>query len=351
MDDLTQKAIEQSKQAAKNAVKTALKNVGRAIWSAILPVLPWIILGVVLFIVIIGCIDWDGDDAFAMGMISADTDYVVKIDDPNSAPVITDINKLKEAFSGYPTNSKLIANAQTFLNMQNTYKVNAIFAAAVAIQETTAGTNGTYAVDGHNWFNYVPISGISDLDGYLGTQGRWCKWDTDAHGIMGLGYYISQHGSCYFSQGEYTVSEIGSHYCDPPEEWIKGIKSYMYDMYRAAGFELDLSGTPGKTGITTVSGVEVKTYTSSFGRTYIMFDQTKGPWASLPYHGSTVGKIGCPTTASATAATGLGVNCTPRDFLGFYTQGLEFYEIKTLMPIELQFTLFKIMLIQLIKIK
>lgn len=258
------------------------------------------------------------------GMINSSLDYNVKTDSPDSIPVITDIDTLKLAFSGYPTNSKLLAEAQTFLDMQEKYKVNAIFAAAIAIQETTAGTNGTFAIDGHNWFNYVPIAGIDTLDGYLGTQDRWCKWDTDAHGIMGLGYYISQHPSCYFSQGEYTVSAIGSHYCVPSDDWIINVKDFMTQLYKAAGYTniVVSAGEPGETGTAEVAGITVQTYTSSSGKVYIMYKQAEGPWASKPYAGGTVKKFGCPTAAGATALSGLGFSYTPSDFLNMYDSGV-----------------------------
>lgn len=208
----------------------------------VLPVVAIIVILLGLFVVIAGAISGDGTGTTSSGSgyISANTDYVVRTDESNASPVITDINKLKQAFGGYPTNQKLLDNAQVFLDMQEKYKVNAIFAAAIAIIETTAGNNGTYATEGHNWFNYVPISGIETLDGYLGKQDRWCKWETDADGIMGLGYYISQHSSCYFSQGEYTVSSIGSHYCAPPENWIENVKTWMYKMYVAAGIQTNV---------------------------------------------------------------------------------------------------------------
>lgn len=225
------------KQQVKNTVKTAVKKALKSFLKNpyVLGTIAALSFAILVLFAIIGAA---GSAEASEGTISANSDYVVKTDEANSAPVITDIETLQEAFSGYPTNSKLIENAQAFLDMQETYKVNAIFCAAVAIQETTAGTNGTYALDGHNWFNYMPISGIDQLDGYLGTQSSWCKWDTDVHGIMGFGYYISQHSSLYFSQGEYTVSAIGSHYCVPPDDWITGVQGYMTDLYEAAGITI-----------------------------------------------------------------------------------------------------------------
>lgn len=60
---------------------------------------------------------------------------------------IKDIDELIKAFrGGYSNSDKLVANAQAFLDMQDKYKVNALFAASVSITETSAGTRG-HAVD------------------------------------------------------------------------------------------------------------------------------------------------------------------------------------------------------------
>lgn len=73
---------------------------------------------------------------------------------------------------------------------------------------------------------------------------NWCKWDSDRHGIMGFGYYISQHGSCYFKVGENTVSQIGAHYCAPPQNWIANVKGNMTKLYAAAGITISSINIP-----------------------------------------------------------------------------------------------------------
>lgn len=232
-------AVREYAQQAVGKAKKFIKAKLRAMLIPVIGIALALAIMIALISAIVSAISGASDTGSSSSMSSAASgDYNVYTASPQSAPVINDIDTLKQAFSGYATNRKLLAEAQTFLDMQNTYKVNAIFCAAVAIQETTAGTNGTYATDGHNWFNYMPITGINLLEGYQGTQSSWCKWDTDAHGIMGFGYYISKHTSCYFSQGEYTVSEIGSHYCVPPDNWIVSVNQYMTDMYSAAGINV-----------------------------------------------------------------------------------------------------------------
>lgn len=270
MGDLLKNLSNYGKQFLKNAIKDKAKQFALTLLKN-----PYVLcaLGIILVaaLIVFAVIGAFGLEAEAQGTISANTDYVVKTDEPNSAPVITDIATLQEALGGYPTNSKLLAEAQTFLDMQETYNVNAIFCAAVAIQETTAGTNGSYALDGHNWFNYVPIEGIDQLEGYQGTQGRWCKWDSDYHGIMGFGYYISQHTIYYFSKGEYTVSAIGSHYCSPSDPWIANVKSFMTQLYEAAGIVVSTGGTNSEMS----KGTEiVGTFTSNItGRTFTIINQ------------------------------------------------------------------------------
>ena len=221
-----------------NKTGDAIKDMAKSLLKKYAPYIAIVAAGACIIVVVVAaCVGAfaSGGSGLSLGFMPLSGDYDVYTESTNSAPVISDLETLKKAFSGYPTNSKLLAEAQTFLDMQEKYKVNAIFAAAVSIQETTAGTKGSFAKDGHNWFNYVKIPGIDQLEGYLGTMDRWCKWDSDRNGIMGFGYYISQHKSFYFSQGEYTVSAIGSHYCDPPDNWIVAVKGFMTQLYTAAG--------------------------------------------------------------------------------------------------------------------
>jgi len=65
LEDLKQMAKEQAKQQIKNMAKEAAKKVWKEILSYILPVLPYIIIGFIIFIVIIGCIDWGAIEAAA----------------------------------------------------------------------------------------------------------------------------------------------------------------------------------------------------------------------------------------------------------------------------------------------
>ena len=158
------------------------------------------------------------------------SDYVVHIDKGDSALVIRDVETLKRAFSGYMGNEKLDQYAQDFLDMQEQYKVNAVFAAAVSIVETSAGRAGN-AVNGlNNWFN---ISGGDP----------WKAYSSPREGIHAFGQLIA-NGSYYFTQGKYTVSQIGHTYCPnttthptQADDWVANIIGFMTNMYKAAGID------------------------------------------------------------------------------------------------------------------
>ena len=78
-------------------------------------------------------------------------DYIVDTTMSASDIVITDLNTLKQAFSGYSNDRVLQQYAYYFLECQERYHVNAVFAAAVSITESSAGTN--IAIGGNNMFS------------------------------------------------------------------------------------------------------------------------------------------------------------------------------------------------------
>ena len=62
-------------------------------------------------------------------------DYVVDTTQSPESIVITDIDTLRQAFSWYSSDQVLQQYAEYFLECQEKYHVNAIFAAAVSITE------------------------------------------------------------------------------------------------------------------------------------------------------------------------------------------------------------------------
>lgn len=168
---------------------------------------------------------------------------------------ITDLEKLKTAFSGYSNSGKLIEHAQDFLDMQEKYKVNALFAAAVSIAETGAGNagnaikvanqgNSVGAKPGQCWNNWFNIKASSEPYGIVFNgegKSHYKIYNSVADSIDNFGYNIAQ-GSYYYKQGKYTVNEIGHVYCpNSPayptqgDDWVKHTLTYINNFYSAVG--------------------------------------------------------------------------------------------------------------------
>lgn len=156
-------------------------------------------------------------------------DYVVHIDKSPKNIVIEDVETLKQAFSGYSGSSQLINHAQEFLDLQEQYRVNAVFAAAVSISETSAGRAGNATNGKNNWFNIECTCG--------GNHGRFETYSSVKESIEAFYKQIAVKDH-YFTEGNYTVSAIGMKYCenaDAPGGWIESVNAFMTQMFQAAG--------------------------------------------------------------------------------------------------------------------
>lgn len=233
---------------------------------------------------------------------------------------ITDIEVLRSAFAGgYSGNEKLISNAQAFLDMQEEYKVNALFAAAVSITETSAGRAG-HAIDGHNnWFNIRAGSG-------------WANYLSDADGIKAFGDLI-KNGSYYYAQGKYTVGAIGHTYCPNTPEyptqadlWIENTKAQILRFYSAAGIDANayMTGSGnGAGGVTGAAGEGYRgEYTTGSGKTFVEYLQYTGPWWSNYYMGGTMKNSGCSVTSVAEILSGFGIDRNPEDVRRINPEGI-----------------------------
>lgn len=141
--------------------------------------------------------------------------------------------------------------------MQNTYKVNALFAASVSIIETSAGTTGN-AVNGcNNWFNITGTNGdYKTTTNSLGETYNWRIYSSSADGINAFGNLIA-NGSYYYKQNKYTVGAIGATYCPNTEnhptqadDWVSNVMAQMRKFYRGTGINIDqyINATGGLTG-------------------------------------------------------------------------------------------------------
>ena len=224
---------------------------------------------------------------------------------------IKDVETLKKAFKGYSNSSKLVEHAQEFLNMQTKYKVNALFAAAVSITETGAGTagnavkiaNSSNSVGAkigscwNNWFN-IKAPGDSVYGIVYNGEGRshYKIYASVGDSVDNFGSNIA-NGSYYYKNGKYTVSQIGHVYCPNSkayptqgDDWVKNTLSYIKKFYNAAG----------------ISVTELNA--GSFVQYY------QGDYANIPYGTSNLAKCGCgPTSFAMIASTLSGKSITPAD--------------------------------------
>jgi len=101
-------------------------------------------------------------------------------------------------------------------------------------------------------------------------------------------------------------------------EWI--IFQYGYDITSGKYIECGAIGEKGTEGkeIINYNGnkIELKTYTNSSGRRFILYNQNEGPWASKSYCGSTISKVGCSITSLAVVLSGYDYNYTPDTWSG-----------------------------------
>ena len=179
-------------------------------------------------------------------------DYIVDTTQSGEQTIVTDFEELRKALSTY--NSQLSSHTQAYLNMQQKYNVNAVFAAAVAVIETGGGTTGNATNSSNNWYNIKGGSG-------------WAQYGSSAESIDAFGKLIKNN---YFSKGKYTVSTIGGTYCpsteaDPTaaETWTKNVVAQMTYFYKVLGITIsgnDMIGDEVQSNI-----VEVATNSAKYG--------------------------------------------------------------------------------------
>ena len=152
---------------------------------------------------------------------------IVKTDESNALPkptkgqleyIIKNASITRTSQNGRKRSDNLMENIDTFMYIQENYNVNAIFAIAVAIQESSAG-NSSAARNRNNWFGIMNENGTK-------------TFESAEESIKGFGKLIS--GNTYFKSSKTSIYKIGNTYCDPPENWIKEITSHMNCLYRAA---------------------------------------------------------------------------------------------------------------------
>lgn len=168
--------------------------------------------------------------------------YIVKIDEPGAAPYVKngDVESLKQILGTYGGGGQGAKNlqeaAEAFMQIQEEYGINALFAASVAIKESGAGTAWDLIDSStHNWMSTQGSRG----GGYKDRNGTtWNRFSSFSEATLAFGELISGESSGnYFGKGYYSVGDIAikGKYCVPPEGWINGVCKQMETFFTRAG--------------------------------------------------------------------------------------------------------------------
>lgn len=128
----------------------------------------------------------------------------------------------------------LLGALDSFYKIQSERHVNAVFAIAVAIQESNAGTSWNYIDKStHNWMSVMGQRGYTDKNG-----NTWKKYESFSEATEDFGRLIETNNS-YFAGGNITVKQISKAYCSPSEPWSNHVILKMKDLYSSIGIHLD----------------------------------------------------------------------------------------------------------------
>lgn len=150
-------------------------------------------------------------------------DSIVKTDETNALPafskeeVLYMINNADVTRTG-KRRENLSGQIDNFMYIQENNKVNALFAIAVAIQESSAGQS-TAAINKNNWFGIM-------------SGGTLKTYNSAGDSIKGFGKLIS-NSDYYFKNDKKTIKAKGKVYCNPSSSWITSITSHMNSLYDA----------------------------------------------------------------------------------------------------------------------
>lgn len=154
----------------------------------------------------------------------------VKVDETGALEPLTkqQIEEIiSKRFSGNAYNN-LMSAIDAFMEIQNKYRVNAVFAIAVAQKESSCGVNWA-AIDPstYNWYSIKGDYNGNSLDG-------WRKYPSFKEAVNDFGKLIGT-SSYYFAGGNITIGSIGKSYCPPGDEWSRGVSQFVKEMYESIG--------------------------------------------------------------------------------------------------------------------
>lgn len=137
---------------------------------------------------------------------------------------------ISKRFSGEAYNN-LMSAIDAFMEIQNRYHMNAVFAIAVAQKESSCGVNWA-AIDPstHNWYSIRGDYNGNSIDG-------WRKYPSFKEAVNDFGKLIGT-SSYYFGGGNITIGNIGKSYCPPGDEWSRGVSQFVKEMYESIGITI-----------------------------------------------------------------------------------------------------------------
>lgn len=175
----------------------------------------------------------------------------IDVSDENYFP--TSVEQFRQGVKAYSNHQVLLQYADTFMECQEQYGVNAFFAATVSVWKTGAGTTGHGADGKNNMFN---IRNSTEFNTY----------ESKKQGIEAFYRLIS--GGTYFGAGKTTIANIGYTYCPNGEvagqsdKWIRSVQSTMLEMLKKANIDIsmisDMTIQEGKRGEATIFKVIFK---------------------------------------------------------------------------------------------
>lgn len=231
-------------------------------------------------------------------------EYIVKTDEDGAMPALTKEQvkyAIEKCYSGQ-MKENFMSMLDSYIFIQDNYKVNAAFPIAVSIAESSGGTNWDYIDSSTN--NIYSIQGKIG-GGYQDRNGTWWNVYTSmSDATEKFGELISNN---YFTQGKITVSTVGTIYCNPPTAWVNMITPELDKIYSTIAETIPQNGDDGTTA-ENGDGYD-QTFKSSSGKTYKLYIQNR--YSNVPYGNGTVSSDGCGPTSAAIVLSGFGKNDTP----------------------------------------
>lgn len=186
-------------------------------------------------------------DSLEINMLQVGADYVVDTTRSESSLVITDEDTLIKAITALyygETRKNLLDEVSSFLEMQNQYNVNAVFAISVTIIESSGGTNwAAIAPFTHNWMS---VTGSYNGNTYKkpgsSNPRTWRVYPSFREATLDFGDLIA-NSEYYFKSGKYSVDMIAPTYCN--SYWGAKVSSEMTKIYNSVGIEVPTADSSG----------------------------------------------------------------------------------------------------------